>query len=155
MKFLCSWTCSIRIFMDSTLIMDPVHLNKLFSISNWLFLIPCYCQNSIGHLWNTLCSNNVFSCRIEKLVNQMKACGKNVSTQSLVEKIMRYMSQRLNIVVIYWRSKGSCFNHKRRVTRVFDRAALGIGGGVRRPRAHAGRGPNFFLWWVHIEIFVV
>jgi len=52
-KFLCSWTCSIRIFMDSTLIMDPVHLNKLFSISNWWFLIPCYCQNSIGDLWNT------------------------------------------------------------------------------------------------------
>jgi len=59
-KFLCSWTCSIRIFMNSTLIMDPVHLNKLFSISNWLFLIPCYCQNSIGDLWNTLCSNNSF-----------------------------------------------------------------------------------------------
>jgi len=58
-KFLCSWTCSIRIFMNSTLIMDPVHLNKLFSISNWLFLIPCYCQNSIGDLWNTLCSNNL------------------------------------------------------------------------------------------------
>ena len=56
-KFLCSWTCSIRIFMNSTFIMDPVHLNKLFSISNWLFLIPCYCQNSIGDLWNTLCSN--------------------------------------------------------------------------------------------------
>ena len=36
-KFLYSWTCSIRIFMDSTLIMDPVHLNKLFSISNWLY----------------------------------------------------------------------------------------------------------------------
>jgi len=34
-KFLFSWTCSIRIFMNSTLIMDPVHLNKLFSISNW------------------------------------------------------------------------------------------------------------------------
>jgi len=34
--------------------MDPAHLNKLFSISNWLFLIPCYCQNSIGDLWNTL-----------------------------------------------------------------------------------------------------
>jgi len=47
-KFLCSWTCSIRIFMNSTLIMDPVHLNKLFSISNWWFLIPCYYQNSIG-----------------------------------------------------------------------------------------------------------
>jgi len=57
-KFLCSWTCSIRIFMNSTLNMDPVHLNKLFSISNWLFLIPCYCQNSIGDLWNTLCSNS-------------------------------------------------------------------------------------------------
>ena len=56
-KFLCSWTCSIRIFMNSTLILDPVHLNKLFSITNWLFLIPCYCQNSIGDLWNTLCSN--------------------------------------------------------------------------------------------------
>jgi len=56
-KFLCYWTCSIKIFMNSTLIMDPVHLNKLFSISNWLFLIPCYCQNSIGDLWNTLCSN--------------------------------------------------------------------------------------------------
>ena len=53
-KFLCSWTCWIRIFMNSTLIMDPVHLNKLFSISNWLFIIPCYCQNSIGDLWNTL-----------------------------------------------------------------------------------------------------
>jgi len=39
--------------------MDLVHLNKLFSISNWLFLIPCYCQNSIGDLWNTLCSNNI------------------------------------------------------------------------------------------------
>ena len=34
--------------------MDPAHLNKLFSISNWLFLILCYCQNSIGDLWNTL-----------------------------------------------------------------------------------------------------
>jgi len=34
--------------------MDPAHLNKLFSISNWLFLIPCYCQNSVGDLWNTL-----------------------------------------------------------------------------------------------------
>ena len=34
--------------------MDPAHLNKLFSICNWLFLIPCYCQNSIGDLWNTL-----------------------------------------------------------------------------------------------------
>jgi len=34
--------------------MDPAHLNKLFSISNWLILIPCYCQNSIGDLWNTL-----------------------------------------------------------------------------------------------------
>ena len=34
--------------------MDPAHLNKLFSISNWLFLIPCYCQNSICDLWNTL-----------------------------------------------------------------------------------------------------
>ena len=34
--------------------MDPAHLNKLFRISNWLFLIPCYCQNSIGDLWNTL-----------------------------------------------------------------------------------------------------
>ena len=34
--------------------MDPAHLNKLFCISNWLFLIPCYCQNSIGDLWNTL-----------------------------------------------------------------------------------------------------
>ena len=34
--------------------MDPAHLNKLFSISNWLFLIPCYYQNSIGDLWNTL-----------------------------------------------------------------------------------------------------
>ena len=39
--------------------MDPVHLNKLFSISNWWFLIPCYCQNSIGDLWNTLCSNTL------------------------------------------------------------------------------------------------
>ena len=58
-KFLCSWTCSIRIFMNSTLIMDPVHLNKMFSISNWLFLIPCYCQNSIGDLWNTHCSNMI------------------------------------------------------------------------------------------------
>jgi len=47
-KFLYSWTCSIRIFMNSTLIIDPVHLNKLFSISNWWFLIPCYYQNSIG-----------------------------------------------------------------------------------------------------------
>ena len=47
-KFLCSWTCSIKIFMNSTLIMDLVHLNKLFSISNWWFLIPCYNQNSIG-----------------------------------------------------------------------------------------------------------
>ena len=34
--------------------MDPAHLNKLFSISNWLFLLPCYCQNSISDLWNTL-----------------------------------------------------------------------------------------------------
>ena len=47
-KFLCSWTCSIRIFMNSTLIMNPVHLNKLFSKSNWWFLIPCYYQNSRG-----------------------------------------------------------------------------------------------------------
>jgi len=47
-KFLCSWTCSIRIFMNSTLIMDHVHLNKLFSISNWWFLIPCYYQNLRG-----------------------------------------------------------------------------------------------------------
>jgi len=47
-KFLCSWTCSIRIFMNSNLIMDPVYLNKLFSKSNWWFLIPCYYQNSIG-----------------------------------------------------------------------------------------------------------
>jgi len=49
-QFLCSWTCSIRIFMNSTLIMDPVHLNKLFSMSNWWFLIPCYYQNSIGDI---------------------------------------------------------------------------------------------------------
>jgi len=49
-KFLCSWTCSIRIFMNSTLIMDLVHLNKLFSKSNWWFLIPCYYQNSIGDI---------------------------------------------------------------------------------------------------------
>jgi len=62
-KFLCSWTCSIRIFMNSTLIMEPVHLNKLFSISNWWFLIPCYCQNLIGDLWNTLCSNKGNSLR--------------------------------------------------------------------------------------------
>jgi len=47
-KFICSWTCSIRIFMNSTLIMHPVHLNKLFSISNWWFLIPCYHQNLRG-----------------------------------------------------------------------------------------------------------
>jgi len=47
-KFLCSWTCSIRTFMNNTLIMDLVHLNKLISISNWWFLIPCYYQNSIG-----------------------------------------------------------------------------------------------------------
>jgi len=47
-KFHCSWTCSIRIFMNSTLIMDPVHLNKLFSISNWWFLIHCYYQNLRG-----------------------------------------------------------------------------------------------------------
>jgi len=33
-KFLCSLTCSIRIFMNSTLILNPIHLNKLFSISN-------------------------------------------------------------------------------------------------------------------------
>jgi len=32
------------------LIMDPVHLNKLFSKSNWWFLIPCYYQNSIGDI---------------------------------------------------------------------------------------------------------
>jgi len=50
LKFLCSWTCSIRIFMNSTLIMDLVHLNKLFSISNWWFLVPCYYQNSIGDI---------------------------------------------------------------------------------------------------------
>jgi len=49
-KFLCSWTCSIRIFMNSTLIMNPVHLNKLFSKSNWWFLIPCYYQNLRGDL---------------------------------------------------------------------------------------------------------
>jgi len=60
-KFLCSWTCSIRIFKNSTLIMDPAHLNKLFSISNWLFLIPCYCQNSIGDLWNTLVPTDLSS----------------------------------------------------------------------------------------------
>jgi len=47
-KFLCSLTCSIRIFMNSTLIMDHVHLNKLITISNWWFLIPCYYQNSRG-----------------------------------------------------------------------------------------------------------
>ena len=41
--------------------MDPAHLNKLFSISNWLFLMPCYYQNSIGDLWNTLCSNKTLS----------------------------------------------------------------------------------------------
>jgi len=45
--------------------MDPAHLNKLFSISNWLFLIPCYCQNSIGDLWNTLvptcCSYDMYT----------------------------------------------------------------------------------------------
>ena len=45
-------------FKNSTLIMDPAHLNKLFSITNWLFLIPCYCQNSIGDLWNTLVPTN-------------------------------------------------------------------------------------------------
>jgi len=28
--------------------MDPVHLNKLFSKSNWWFLIPCYYQNLRG-----------------------------------------------------------------------------------------------------------
>jgi len=33
-KFLCSLTCSIGVFMNSTLILDLVHLNKLFSISN-------------------------------------------------------------------------------------------------------------------------
>ena len=27
-NFLCSLTCSIRIFVDITLIIDPVHLNK-------------------------------------------------------------------------------------------------------------------------------
>ena len=47
-KSFCSWTCSIRISMNSTLIMDPVHLNKLFSISNWWILIPCYYQNLRG-----------------------------------------------------------------------------------------------------------
>ena len=47
-KFLCSWTCSIRISMNNTLIMNPVHLNKLFSKSNWWFLIPCYYQNLRG-----------------------------------------------------------------------------------------------------------
>ena len=69
-KFLCSWTCSIRIFMNITLIMDHVHLNKLFSISNWWFLIPCYCQNSIGDLWNTLCSNMMyfFSCLVNAMI---------------------------------------------------------------------------------------
>ena len=36
--------------MNITLIMDPVHLNKLFSKSNWWFLIPCYYQNSIGDI---------------------------------------------------------------------------------------------------------
>jgi len=38
-------------FWWSTLLM---FLLLMFSISNWLFLIPCYCQNSIGDLRNTL-----------------------------------------------------------------------------------------------------
>jgi len=63
-KFFCFWTCSIRIFMNSTLIMDLVHLNKLFSISNWWFLIPCYYQNLRGdfekhHLFqHNICKQN-------------------------------------------------------------------------------------------------
>jgi len=53
--------------------MDLVHLNKLFSISNWWFLIPCYCQNSIGDLWNTLCSNSLWL--IEELKRWWKRLG--------------------------------------------------------------------------------
>jgi len=36
-NFLCSLTCSIRIFVDITLIIDPVHLNKClaYSIDNF------------------------------------------------------------------------------------------------------------------------
>jgi len=64
-KFLCSWTCSIRIFMNSTLIMDHVQLNKLFSISNWWFLIPCYYQNSIGDfVKHPLFQHCPYSCKL-------------------------------------------------------------------------------------------
>ena len=47
--------------------MDPAHLNKLFSISNWLFLIPCYCQNSIGDLWNTLVPTSIWFLNLKKV----------------------------------------------------------------------------------------
>ena len=64
--------------------MDPAHLNKLFSISNWLFLIPCYCQNSIGDLWNTLVpttgavQNNHHHCRDSS--DNKKLCLSNMAT---------------------------------------------------------------------------
>jgi len=45
-------------------------LNKLFSISNWLFLIHCYCQNSIGDLWNTLVPTTC-SVLLELKINQL------------------------------------------------------------------------------------
>jgi len=36
-KFLCSLTCSIRIFMNKTLILDHVHLNKFLAIQLIIF----------------------------------------------------------------------------------------------------------------------
>ena len=88
-KFLCSWTCSIRIFKNSTLNMDPAHLNKLFSISNWLFLIPCYCQNSIGDLWNTLVPTVVIVSTIINISLPVYPCFWYIITISfLVEEII-------------------------------------------------------------------
>jgi len=104
-KFLCSWTCSIRIFMNSTLIMDPVHLNKLFSISNWLFLIPCYCQNSIGDFWNTLCSNKVVSTDLSKWhhTTHKENFDQNQKTRELNNSVDQYIYKHLShIFFVSW-----------------------------------------------------
>ena len=62
--------------------MDPAHLNKLFSISNWLFLIPCYCQNSIGDLWNTLVPTT--ECRQSHLPICRMTRRRSISSSSVI-----------------------------------------------------------------------
>jgi len=64
--------------------MDPAHLNKLFSISNWLFLIPCYCQNSIGDFVKHPCSNkgdSSFSIHIILVLPNVRLCVFSFNSQ--------------------------------------------------------------------------